>query len=255
MNHFSNNNFYQLIQGIDCDANVKDALLEEWRKISSKEEVTHLPKIDVDEVEKENEALKLELKKLKKKYDFNQILFARVAHEIRTPLHGIMGMVNLMEKTFLNTNQKGYLGLTKSSAENLLVIVNDILLLSKTNVGQVKINNQPFSIIQFLKDLENLLKIKAEEKDIQLSFKISQDLPTTLMGDKTRLFQILLNLLNNAIKYTNQGYIKLSVEVLQLSDCEVDVKFVVKDTGIGIKGEKLSLLFESNQWYKRLLFA
>jgi len=237
MNHFSNNNFYQLIQGIDCDADVKDALLEEWRKVSSKKEV--------DELEKKNESLKLELKKLKKKYDFNQILFARVAHEIRTPLHGILGMVNLMEKTFLNTNQKEYLGLTKSSAENLLVIVNDILLLSKTNVGQVKVHKQLFSINEFLRDLENLLKIKAEEKDIQLSFQISKDLPATLMGDKTRLFQILLNLLNNAIKYTNQGYIKLSVEVVQLSDCEVDVRFVVKDTGIGIKTEKLSFLFNS----------
>ena len=244
MNQFSSHKFYQLIQDIECSADVKDMLTKEWNKVVSPEEATTIPK-SFDELKKANESLKRELKVLKKKYDFNQILFARVAHEIRTPLHGILGMINLMEKTPLNTNQKEYTGLTKSSAENLLVIVNDILLLSKTNVGQVKINNQPFSIIQFLKDLESLLKMRADEKEIQLSFQLSKDLPEILVGDKTRLFQILLNLLNNAIKYTNQGYIKLSVDVIKNVDGEVDLRFVIKDTGIGIKAEKLSLLFNS----------
>jgi len=238
---------FQLINDLDCSKEVKQDLMQQINNVSgSTDEVLMKPHSSIEEkLKEENIKLKEELSHFEKQLDFIQMLFANVAHEIRTPLHGIIGMVHLMKKTPMNTNQREYTNVTKSSAENLLVIVNDLLLLSKANAGKVQLNNKAFPIRQFLSEMESMLKFKAEEKGLQLSFHVPDNLPEHLIGDRTRLYQILLNLLNNALKFTNQGYIKLSVEILNQDNNDVQLRFIIKDTGIGIKKEKLSQLFKS----------
>ena len=221
-----------LINDLDCTPEFKQMLIQRLSPEESK-------------LQEEHEKLQSKFTELERQYQLMQMLFANVAHEIRTPLHGILGMVHLMENTPLNTNQKEYTGVTKSSAENLLVIVNDLLLLSKANADKVEVNNKAFPIRQFLSEMESMLKYRAEAKGLQLSVHIPNDLPNQIVGDRTRLFQIVLNLLNNAIKFTNQGYINLSVEILNQKEEEIDLRFIIKDTGIGIKEEKLSKLFQS----------
>jgi len=117
--------------------------------------------------------------------------------------------------------------------------------MSQANAGKLQIHNEPFLINDFLNEMESMLKVKAEEKGVQLSFQVPDNYPNVIIGDKTRLFQILLNLLNNAIKFTPQGYINLSTQVLNQNDSAVRLRFTIKDTGIGIKKEKLSMLFKS----------
>ena len=240
-------NLFQLINGLDCSNEVKQNLMLQINTsaVSNDDVLVKSASLVEEKLKEENKKLREEITHFEKQLDFIQMLFANVAHEIRTPLHGIIGMVHLMKKTPMNTNQKEYTNVTKSSAENLLVIVNDLLLLSKANAGKVQLNNKAFPIRQFLSEMESMLKFRAEEKGLQLSFHVPDNLPRQLIGDRTRLYQILLNLLNNAIKFTNQGYIKLSVEILNQEDNDVQLRFIVKDTGIGIKEEKLSQLFKS----------
>ena len=238
---------FQLINALDCSSEIKKDLMQQINdaSISGDEVLVKTASSFEEKLIEENRKLKEELSHFEKQHDFIQMLFANVAHEIRTPLHGIIGMVHLMKKTPMNTNQREYTNVTKSSAENLLVIVNDLLLLSKANAGKVKLNKKAFPIRQFLSEMESMLKFRAEEKGLQLSFHIPDNLPKQLIGDRTRLYQILLNILNNALKFTNQGYIKLAVDIVNQKERNVDLRFTITDTGIGIKEEKLSQLFKS----------
>ncbi|GAB4040663.1 hypothetical protein GCM10028809_65530 [Spirosoma gilvum] len=190
------------------------------------------------------EAKKLAEKAAKLKQDF----LANMSHEIRTPLNAMLGFSELMETTSLDADQREYIGLIRTSGKNLLTIVNDILDLSKLEAGMIKLESIPFSIQMLVASLRAMCQVSIADKGLQLVVKLAPDLPTVLLGDPTRLTQILLNLLNNAIKFTKQGTITLQVEHGEGDvDQLVPVRFVVEDTGIGIDANVLPTIFDRFQ--------
>jgi signal transduction histidine kinase/CheY-like chemotaxis protein/HPt (histidine-containing phosphotransfer) domain-containing protein len=189
-----------------------------------------------------------ELRKAKKLADENAIMkeqfMANMSHEIRTPMNSILGFSDLLEKTKLDKTQSEYLNAVKSSGSNLLNIINDILDFSKIEAGKLNIEKISFNIIDLLDSLKVMFAPKATEKQINFSVHIDPKTPTYVFGDPTRLNQILINLINNAIKFTQQGDVKLSCEIKSIEHDIIQFVFKVQDTGIGIASDKVNSVFE-----------
>ncbi len=205
-------------------------------------------KINLFKQEKENAEKKLgvsELEKLaaEKSKEFKEQFLANMSHEIRTPMNAIVGMTNLVLNTSLTTKQQGYLKGVKISSENLLVIINDILDLSKLEAGKMELEKIPFRLDDVIQQVYFSMQFKAEEKGLLLITKIESDVPPVLIGDSTRLSQILINLIGNAIKFTSTG--KVSVIVEMEKGVNGLIKFRIIDTGIGIPKDKIGLLFQN----------
>ncbi len=173
------------------------------------------------------------------------IFLANMSHELRTPMNGIIGMVDILKRTKLTSAQKEYLNIIESSGENLLTIINDILDLSKIESGHMQLENIPFSLKEELNRVMNIMQIIADKKKLPLILKIAENVPTFVSGDPVRLKQIIINLVNNAIKFTEKGNVTLSVEQQSITDGKVQVLFKVMDTGIGISPEGQKKLFQS----------
>ncbi|KAA0126763.1 response regulator [Chryseobacterium sp. SN22] len=169
---------------------------------------------------------------------------ANMSHEIRTPLSGILGFTNLLQKRPLDETSKEFVSSIQRSGENLMAIINDILDLSKIEAGMMRITKGIFSINGLINSVETFFAERAKEKGLTISSKIDSSIPDTLYGDATRLTQILVNLIGNAIKFTHQGNISIEIYNKQQTGSEVIVGFKVSDTGIGIDKEKLSEVFE-----------
>lgn len=168
---------------------------------------------------------------------------ANMSHEIRTPMNGIIGVTSLIEGTKLDDKQKNYIRTIKSSGQALLVILNEILDFSSIEAGKVEIINDPFDIYNCLDDIYHLFTATIQEKGIE--FNLSVDgLPEYIYGDQGRIRQVVINLLNNALKFTDSGSISLSVSIFEHDDEIEYIKFSVKDTGIGIPKSKYKDLFQ-----------
>ncbi|MBS2097978.1 response regulator [Carboxylicivirga linearis] len=170
---------------------------------------------------------------------------ARMSHEIRTPMNAIVGWTHLAIEKEAAHSHSDYLHKIQASSKSLLGIINDILDFSKIEAGKLILENIDFDLEQVFDDLSNMVSYKAHEKGLEFIYALDADVPLNLVGDPLRLSQILINLVNNAIKFTNEGEVVTSVLVLQEDDNDVELLFEVKDSGIGIKPDLQQYLFES----------
>ena len=189
-----------------------------------------------------------ELRKAKKlaeeSSELKEMFLANMSHEIRTPMNAVIGFTDLLLKRNLNEEEMGYVRIIKTSGENLLRIINDVLDISKIESGLMTFEIHPIAINALFSSIKVMFAQKAKEKNLQLTFADDPNIPASIMGDPTRLTQILMNLVGNAIKFTQDGAITVSAKLVGRKESHVELEFSVKDTGIGIPPEKLDTIFE-----------
>ena len=196
------------------------------------------------EIEQSRQALALAKKDAEEANRAKSEFLANMSHEIRTPMSGIIGTADLLGETRLTEEQREYVDITKASATSLLDLINDILDLSKIEAGKLELDEQDFDFHSLFGDLASIMRLKIEEKGIEYLTRIDPDLPVLLKGDPARLRQVMLNLVGNAVKFTQQGGIAVHAALVSENDDTAVVRCSVTDTGIGIPGEHQGDLFE-----------
>ena len=219
--------------GLLCDASGKQAgAIEALRDITDRKQMEEKLQLAQEAAEAASKA----------KGDF----LANMSHEIRTPMNAILGMAHLALKTELSPKQSDYLQKIQTAGTSLLGIINDILDFSKIEAGKLEMEAVPFNLEEVMGNLASLITVKAHEKEgIEVLFCTEPNAPQALVGDPLRLGQVLINLANNAVKFTEHGEIVVSTELLNRGKKTVEIKFAVKDTGIGLTEEQTAKLFSS----------
>ncbi len=170
---------------------------------------------------------------------------ANMSHEIRTPLNGMIGMVQLLERSGLNARQMGYIDKLRYSSDALLGIINDILDFSKIEAGQLQLESAPLGLDPLLDNIAAMVSVRVEDKGLELVLDVGADVPRFLRGDALRLGQVLTNLCSNAVKFTERGSVVVAVRLVQQTGAEALLHFSVRDTGIGMAPAQLAKLFQS----------
>ncbi len=176
-----------------------------------------------------------------------QQFLSNMSHEIRTPMNAIIGFTKVLLKTDTTAKQKEYLQAIKMSGDALIVLINDILDLAKVDAGKMIFEQIPFKMALSISAMLHLFEPKIREKNLELVREYDNNIPAVLLGDPVRLHQIILNLVSNAVKFTNKGKITVSVNLLKEDDKQATIEFTVKDTGIGISETKIEKIFENFQ--------
>ena len=200
---------------------------------------------DITTYKQQEEELRQAKQRAEEASHAKELFLASVSHEIRTPMNAIMGMSYLLEKTILTPQQKIYNDTIKVSAENLLIIINDILDMSKISAGKMTLESVGFKLTNLIENLGNTIRYRAEEKGIGLFTEIDRRITPILLGDPLRLNQILLNLVSNAIKFTDKGQVEIECKLLESTQATHTIQFKVIDSGKGIDKNKLEKIFEA----------
>ncbi|MCQ2518906.1 MAG: ATP-binding protein [Lachnospiraceae bacterium] len=216
---------------------------EQFRSMRAASDARHDAELAQQEAEHANELALMAEKTSNMKSDF----LANMSHEIRTPMNAIIGMAEMSLRTDLPAEAKDYISQIKSSGNALLNIINDILDFSKIESGKMEIIEDDYELLSNIHDVGNILMTRLQDKDVELLTSINPTLPCYLRGDQLRIRQILINLANNAVKFTKQGFVRIILDYEKIDDENIKLKFSVRDSGIGIKKEDLEKLFESFQ--------
>jgi PAS domain S-box-containing protein len=182
-----------------------------------------------------------------KSVETKERFMANMSHEIRTPMNALIGFTNLLERTELNERQEEFVKTIKSAGGNLMTLINDLLDFSKIEAGMLRIEATTFDLNSLVQSLETLFKPKAQEKKVDFDVQVSRRIPENVIGDPTRVSQIVVNLLSNAFKFTERGYVALTTELFDDNTDFATVKITVKDTGIGIENQELPRIFQRFQ--------
>lgn len=199
---------------------------------------------DITDIIKEEERARLEHEREQQNIRQKEKFLANMSHEIRTPMNAIIGFTDILQHTSQDPQQKEYIDIIRTAGANLLSIINDILDFSKIESGGIKTNGRRFTIEDIRRGVYDLLKLKAQEKQIELLFLPDEHLPAAFIGDITHLNQVLINLTNNAIKFTEKGFVAIEICLMEEDARRCTLLFRIKDTGPGISGEAQQLIFE-----------
>jgi signal transduction histidine kinase/CheY-like chemotaxis protein len=215
------------------------------RRITERREAESRLELNAQQLEAKNEQLAKALAEAREATEMKSRFLANMSHEIRTPMNGIVGMTEFLLNTPLTDEQREYAVAVKNSSDSLLMLINDILDLSKIEAGKLRMSSEPFDLVVAVEELAAVFAVRARAKGLEFICAATDDVPQFVVGDAGRLRQVLTNLLGNAVKFTERGKVSLLTELIGESEQTCTLRFMVQDTGIGIAPEDRGKLFQN----------